>query len=151
MALPAVLAPIGLGIYGASLQYHLHFMVLALGFFLNAFAALLSVPICLNYVIECFIANANEAAIAMNVYRLGFAICLSFFVFEWEADVGGPGWVFGMAAFFDLFVALLIAVVVWKGHVLRKIAKGGLVTSEAGQELKQGYKGEEHGTAIDSK
>lgn len=31
---PSILLPVALGIYGAGLQYHLHFMVLALGSFL---------------------------------------------------------------------------------------------------------------------
>ena len=134
MLLPAILSPVGLGIFGAALQYHLHYMVLALGLFIVTFSALLSVPVCLNYIVECFITSANEAAIAMNCWRLGFAIALGFFVFPWEAKVG-TGWVFGMAAFFDVLVALLIALLAWKGHILRRYTMKSLTVTEEGLKL----------------
>ena len=108
MIVPGFVSPIGLGIFGAGLHYHVHFMVLALGRFLVVFAATLSVPICINYVTECFLTSANEVAIAMNIYRLGFSIALGFFVFPWKATIS-VGWVLGMAAFFDIFGAVLIA------------------------------------------
>ena len=92
MLLPANLSPIGLGVFDAGLQYHLHYMVLAVRFFLVAFSVILSVPVCLNYVVECFLTSPNEAAIALNIYRLAFAVSIGFFVFEWEVAVG-IGWV----------------------------------------------------------
>src|ERR1700761_1103856 len=49
LILPSVLLPIGLGLYGAGLQYHLHFMVLAVASFLIWFSALLLMPVCYNY------------------------------------------------------------------------------------------------------
>ena len=49
--LPSIILPIALGIYGAALQYHLHYMVLALGSFLIWFGALLALPVCYNYII----------------------------------------------------------------------------------------------------
>jgi hypothetical protein len=128
--------PIGLGIFGAELQYHLHFMVLALGLFLVVFAAILSVPGCINYVTECFLTSANEVAVAMKMYRLGFLIALGFFIFPWEAAVGA-GWVFGMAAFFDIFAAILIALLAWKGHLLRRLSSNGLLATEDGERLEE--------------
>ena len=136
MILPGMVSPIGLGIFGAGLQYHLHFMVLALGLFLVAFAATLSVPVCINYVTECFLTSANEVSVAMNMYRLGFSIALGFFIFPWEAAVGA-GWVFGMAAFFETFAAILIALLAWKGHSLRRLSPKGLLATEDGEKLEE--------------
>lgn len=132
--LPGLLSPIGLGIFGAALQYHLHFMVLALGLFLVVFAATLSVPVCINYATECFLTSPNEVAVAMNMYRLGFSIALGFFTIPWEAAVGA-GWVFGMAAFFDIFVGTLVALLAWRGQALRRISPKGLLVTEDGAKV----------------
>ncbi|KAI9812641.1 MAG: hypothetical protein M1827_004630 [Pycnora praestabilis] len=134
MLLPALLGPIGLGLYGAGVQYHLHFMVLALGFFLVTFASTLAVPVCLNYVVECFITSANAAAVIMNAYRLAFAIALGFFFLPWESKVG-VGWVFGMAAFFDLGAALGVGVLLWKGRTLRRFNPRSLQATEEGEKI----------------
>lgn len=134
MIIPGIISPIGLGIFGAGLQYHLHFMVLALGLFLVVFSATLSVPVCINYVTECFTTSANEVSITMNMYRLAFSIPLGFFVFPWQRVVG-VGWVFGMAAFFDLMAAFLIGLLVWKDKVLRQLSPKSLVSTEEGERI----------------
>ncbi|TVY85567.1 putative MFS-type transporter [Lachnellula suecica] len=134
MIFPAVFGPMGFGLFGAGVQYHLHYMVLALGVFFVIFSSTMSVPICLNYVVECFLNSANEVGIIMNCYRLAFAIGLGFFVFPWEVKVG-QGWTFGMAACFDLFAALLIGILVWKGKSLRKYTLRGLLKSEEGASI----------------
>ena len=132
--LPGLVSPIGLGIFGAALQYHLHFMVLALGLFLVVFGATISVPICINYATECFLTSANEVAVAMNMYRLGFSIALGFFIFPWESAVG-VGWVFGMAALFEVLVGALVAVLVWRGEMFRRKAPRGLLMTEDGERV----------------
>jgi len=119
MFLPALLSPIGLGIFGAGLEYHLHYMVLALGAFMVNFSALLCVPVCINYVVECFIGYAVEVSVAMSVYRLALGLSLAFYFEPWESKIG-VGWLFGMAAFFSLLVLVLMLTLAWKGHVLRR-------------------------------
>ena len=109
-------------------------MVLALGLFLVVFAATISVPICINYATECFLTSANEVAVAMNMYRLGFSIALGFFIFPWESAVG-IGWVFGMAAFFELLVGALVAVLVWRGEMFRRTWPRGLLATEDGERV----------------
>ena len=89
----------------------------AFGAFLIWFAALLVLPVCYNYGIECFVVHPVEASVALSAYRLCFGLISSFFVLDWQAKVG-VGWVFGMSAFFSLFVALIMLGVVWKGHVV---------------------------------
>lgn len=131
MVFPAIIGPIGLGLYGAAVQYHLHYMILALGFFFVTFASTWAVPICLNYIVERFITSASQAAIIMNCYRLAFAIALGFFVFPWEKAVD-VGWTFGMAVLFEVLAALLIFVLVWKGKVIRRWSFSGLLATEDG-------------------
>lgn len=129
--------PVGLGIFGAALQYHLHYMVLALGSFLVTFAAFCSVPVAVNYMIECFKDNATEVACIMGTYRLGLGVAVPFFIDAWIDRVGGPGWVFGMMAFFSLFAFSLIVVLMLCGHTLRQVRIGHLAHDEEGVNVMQ--------------
>lgn len=130
---PSIILPIGLGLYGAGLQYHLHFMVLAVASFLIWFAALLVLPVCYNYVIECFLRNPVETSVSLNAYRVAFGLMSVFIVMEWQHAVG-VGWMWGMGAFFILFVDLIMLFVIFKGHVVRNwtvfISKGIAVTED---------------------
>lgn len=83
-------------------------MVLTVGIYLCAFAVLLMVPICVNYVAENYKEYAPQAAIAMGVYRLGWGIAIPFFFKEWEKAVS-VGWVLGTATFLNLLAGILIA------------------------------------------
>ena len=97
VSLPSViLLPNLLGIFGVALQYHRHYMVLALGVFLITFSAMLSVPVTVNYVMECFRQHALEASAIMGVYHLAFASSAR----GKRQLVQHTGWVFGMAGFF---------------------------------------------------
>ena len=127
--------PVGLGIFGAALQHHLHYMVLALGSFLISFAAIISVPVIVNYVVECFRGHAVEVSAIMGVYRLSLGLAVPFFIDPWIERVGGPGWVFGMAAFFSIFAFSLLVVLMRKGHELRQIRLGAFAWDEEGTKL----------------
>ena len=132
--LPSIVTPIGLGIFGAALQYRLHYMVLAVGLFLVVFASTLSIPVCINYATECYLTFPNELSVAFNAYRLSFSIALGFFIFPWEKAVG-VGWVLGMAAFFEILVAILVVWLAWKGQALRKKLSKGLQITEDGERV----------------
>ncbi|KAH8432688.1 uncharacterized protein LDX57_010315 [Aspergillus melleus] len=121
--LPSIILPIGLGIYGAALEYHLHFMVLALGSFLIWFGALLALPVCYNYIIECFLHNPVEASVSLNAYRVSFGLMSVFIVTQWQ-DAVGVGWMWGMGAFLIVFVDIIMAGIVLKGHLVRQWTKG---------------------------
>ncbi|KIW19389.1 hypothetical protein PV08_03684 [Exophiala spinifera] len=115
-----IVYPLGLGIFGASLLYHWHYMVLAFAVFLITFSGVAGVPAVVNYVIEAFTpAYANEATGIMNFYRLVFGIALNFFLFPWAAKVG-INWCFGMMAFFTIFAFLLIMIPMRYGETLRR-------------------------------
>ncbi len=135
MIFPAMTSPIGLGIFGAGLQYHLHYMVLALGTFMVNFSALLCVPVCINYVVECFVGYAVEVSVAMNMYRLALGLALPFFFEQWSQAVG-IGWVFGMAAFFSLFGMMLMFLLGWKGQLFRELViLRGIQETEEGKDI----------------
>ena len=128
--------PVALGLYGASLQYHLHYMVLALANFLGGFSTNAMIPITVNYIIECFKNHASESAAIMGLYRLAFSLTLPFFVPAWIVAVG-PGWCLGMAAFFSVFAYSFILVLLWKGSVVRQWSFKRVASSEAGVRLIQ--------------
>jgi hypothetical protein len=135
MWIPAfVLLPIGLGLFGAALQYRLHFMVLALGTFLTVFGSMASAPVLTNYLIECFTHYPSECAVVMNAYRLTLGMTTSFYADKWT-DAVGPGWVFGMAAFFCVFSFLFVILLMFKGSAIRKIQIKDLSSSEEGTKL----------------
>lgn len=117
--LPSILLPIGLGIWGAGLQYHLHYMVLALASFIIWFGALLALPVCYNYVVECFLHNPVETSVSLNAYRVTFGLISVFIVTQWQSAVG-VGWMWGMGAFFIVFVDIIMAGLIFKGHVVRQ-------------------------------
>ena len=128
--LPGLLVlPIALGLFGASLQYHLHYMVLALACFLGGFATNTIIPVTVNYIIECFQGNASESAAIMVVYRLSFSLTLPFFVPAWIAKVGA-GWCLGMAAFFSVFAFGGLLLLMWRGEEIRMRSFKRLSTNE---------------------
>lgn len=116
---PSIILPIGLGIYGAGLQYHTHFMVLALGSFLIWFGALLALPVCYNYIVECFLKHPVEASVSLNAYRVSFGILAVFTVTMWQEKTG-VGWMWGMGAFLMVFVDLIMIFIILKGHMVRQ-------------------------------
>lgn len=135
--LPGFLLPIGLAIYGVGLQLHLHYMVLALASFLIWFAALLALPVCYNYIVECFVQTPVEASVALNSYRIAFGLMSVFIIMQWQGAVG-VGWMWGMGALFVLLVDGLMVVVLLKGHQVRKYTNrisNTIAATEDGQKI----------------
>ena len=135
--LPCILLPIGIGLWGAGLQHHLHFMVLALASFLIWFGALLALPVCYNYIIECFLHHPVEASVSLNAYRVSFGLISVFIVTHWQ-NATGVGWMWGMGAFFVLLVDILMIGVILKGHVVRRWTNSlgkGLAVTEDGAKI----------------
>ena len=129
-----ILLPIGLGIFGVALQYHTHYIVLALGVFLITFSAMLSVPVAVNYVTECFRQHTLETSAIMGTYRLAFGLAVPFFVTPWERAVG-IGLVFGMAAFFSIGSFMLLVLLMWIGPQIRNWSLADIGSTEEGFQL----------------
>ena len=125
---------IGLGLFGAALQYHLHWIVAAIGNFLLNLSSNVAVPVIVNYEVECFTRYPIEAATIMNFYRTLFGIAIPFFIEPWEASVG-TGWVFGMMAFFSIAAFGLVIVLLIAGHKLRHLTQDGIVSTEEGTKI----------------
>ena len=126
--------PIALGLYGASLQYRLHYMVFALATFMGGFATNALVPVTVNYIVECFHGYASESATIMGLYRLSFTLTLPFFVPAWMGKLGA-GWCLGTAAFFSIFAFGGPILLMWKGEAIRKRSFKRLSTNEEGLRL----------------
>ncbi|OQE01193.1 hypothetical protein PENVUL_c044G03877 [Penicillium vulpinum] len=129
-----VINPIGLGVFGVALQYHLHYMVLALAVFLVTIGSLGSVPVTVNYVVECFTQYPAGAGIVIGAYRIVYGLTISFYVNPWVQAVG-VGWVYGMMAFFAVFSFMFVMLLMWKGHAIRGLQFSSLGSSEEGERL----------------
>lgn len=114
-----ILGPVGCGLFSASVFYHLHVGVLALGECLIVFAAVASVPPGMNYLVEVFKLYNQEVGAVMNVYRIIFTIPLQFFYAPWVARIG-VNWVWCTAAFLSLFAFGLVVILMVFGPRIRK-------------------------------
>jgi hypothetical protein len=126
--------PLGLGLFGAGLLYHLSWGVLALGTVFTTFGSLAITPITVNYINECFIHNPAEASIAVNAFRVGFGLSVAFYINQWVAKVD-VAWAYGMMAFFEVFSFGFVILLMWKGHQIREWTLAGLASSEEGEHL----------------
>ena len=131
-----IVSCIGLGIFGWALQGHRSIAVLVVATIMIFFGGVSFVPILNNYLAEAFTHHPIHAAVALNFYRLPLGLIVPFFITPWSARVG-PGWVFGMMAFFTLFVALVISSLAFWGHEIRGCTFKRLQRSEEGEILKQ--------------
>ncbi|KAE8441863.1 hypothetical protein EG329_004218 [Mollisiaceae sp. DMI_Dod_QoI] len=126
--------PIGLGIFGAALEYHLSWVVIAVGQVFVTFGSFAIVPITVNYICESFVKHPAEASITGNCLRLLFGLSVAFYINQWIAAVN-VGWTYGMMAFFDVFSFGFIVLLMWKGHQIREWTVGGLNETEEGEKV----------------
>jgi hypothetical protein len=129
-----ILQPIGLGLVGAALQYHLHWIVFAIGQVLVTIGCLVSIPITVNYICECFRTHTSEAVIPVNSMRLYLGLSINFYSTSWVADVS-IGWFYGMMAFFSAFSFIFIVILMVWGHTIRKWTPFGMGSSEEDMDL----------------
>lgn len=137
-----VLMPLGLGLVGIAMEYRLHWIVMAIGQFFVTIGSLVSIPITVNYICECFRTHTVEATLILNSMRLFLGLSINFYIKPWIAAVG-VGWVYGMMAFFTVFAFLfLVALMIW-GHAIRQITPFKTTDSEEGEHVLA--KGEDNG------
>ena len=129
-----ILQPIGLGIVGATLQYHLHYTDLAVGTFLTTIAAFAIIPIAINYLVECFMKYPTELNCILQVYRLSLGLGIPFFITAWLRGFG-VGWVFGTMAVLNLMLYIFIVVLMLYGHTIRQMGFAELRGDEEGEQL----------------
>ncbi|KAF9890432.1 hypothetical protein FE257_005837 [Aspergillus nanangensis] len=114
-----IIQPIGLGLFGVSLRYHLHYMVLAVATFLATFAAVAGTPSTTNYLVEAFPGEvANDVMAVVNFYRMILGIAVPFFLEHWS-EVVSVNWVYGTMAFAAVFACMIVIGVVVTGGWLR--------------------------------
>lgn len=134
LCVPMVLSPVALGLFGATLEHHYHYMVLAFSIFILNIADVICLPIVNAYVVECFVDYAAEVTTILTFYRLIFGLCVSFFLPAWTAKVG-IGWAYGMMAFFVIIAYALTWILEWKGPLIRRFALARFRSSEEGEKL----------------
>jgi len=126
-----VLMPLGLGLVGIGMQYELHWAVMALGQFFVTIGSLVSIPITVNYICECFRSHTVEATLVLNSMRLFLGLSINFYISLW-IDAVGIGWVYGMMAFFTVFAFCFLILLMLYGSRIRAIHLGHTSDSEAG-------------------
>ncbi|GLA41447.1 hypothetical protein AnigIFM63309_009538 [Aspergillus niger] len=99
--IPVIMLPVGLGLFGASLEYHYHWVLLALGFLLLTFGAISLLPVAMTYLCDCFPNYVSEVSAGMGVWRLILGLLSTVFITPWNNRVG-PGWLFGSAGLITL-------------------------------------------------
>lgn len=129
-----ILTPIGLGLIGASMQYHLHWVVMAVGNFLVTFGAMQGIPVTMNYVAESFRNSTVEAVIPLNSMRLFFGLTINFYINPWIAAMG-VGWVYGLMAFLCAGSFGFLVILMWKGHAIREASPFHTAASEEGEKV----------------
>lgn len=135
LGITAIATPVGLGICGAALKMHYHYMVFALGYFITATAVLMAVPVATNYVAESFTRYGTESTLVMTFYRLSWGVAIPFFASQWIEKVG-INWVYGIAAFITVGSWAFIQLLIWKGARLRKLSLiRSMVSTEEGTQL----------------
>ncbi|OJJ71109.1 hypothetical protein ASPBRDRAFT_44023 [Aspergillus brasiliensis CBS 101740] len=98
---PVIMLAVGLGLFGASLEYHYHWVLLALGFLLLNFGAISGLPVVMTYLCDCFPNYVSEVSAGMGVWRLILGLLSAVFITPWNDEVG-PGWLFGSAGLITL-------------------------------------------------
>ena len=132
---PAIVGlPVALGLFGACLQYRIHYMLLAFASFLINMSVNVLTSVMTNYVVECFAGFAAETTTILNFYRLLLGIAIPFFINPWKSEVG-IGWVFGMMAFFSLFFSGVVVLFIWYGVEIRQLSLSRFRESEEGVVL----------------
>ncbi|KAK0641776.1 major facilitator superfamily domain-containing protein [Cercophora newfieldiana] len=126
-----VLMPLGLGLVGCAMEYRLHWVVMALAQLFVTIGSLVSIPVTVNYICECFRTHTVEAALVLNSMRLFLGLSINFYINPW-IDAVGVGWVYGMMAFFTVFAFMfLISLMVW-GHAIRSATPFKTAATEEG-------------------
>lgn len=129
-----ICGPIGFGLFGAGLFYHLHWSVLVVAQIFATFGALACTPITVNYLCECFTNNTAETAIILNSLRVAFGGSISFYITKWVALMKF-NWTYGSMACFQVFSFLPVILLLWKGHQIREWRVGNLGQSEEGEHV----------------
>lgn len=122
------------GLVGVSMQYKLHWAVMAVAQLFVTIGSLVSIPITVNYICECFRTHTTEATLVLNSMRLLLGLSINFYIQDWIQSVG-IGWVYGMMAMFTVFAFFCLVVVIVYGHKIRELSPFHTSISEEGQTV----------------
>lgn len=129
-----VLMPLGLGLVGASMQYRLHWMAMAVAQTFVTIGSMVSIPVTVNYICECFRSHTTEVTLVLNSMRLFLGLSINFYINPWVEAVG-IGWVYGMMAFFSIFAFMFLVLLMAAGHRIRLLSPFYAADSEEGSAV----------------
>ncbi|KAM0704003.1 hypothetical protein Q7P35_009009 [Cladosporium inversicolor] len=72
---------------------------------------------------ECFLQHPVEASVSLNAYRVSFGLMSVFVVTDWQETMG-VGWMYGLGAFLNVLVDMIMVGIIWKGHIVREWTVG---------------------------
>jgi len=121
-----LLIPIGLALFGITLQYHLSWALLVIAHLLVASGSFCVVPVAVSYICDCFLPYPAMVAIAMGAYRLTFALTIVFFIDPWVA-AASVGWAYGMMSILSMVSMLPLLFLGWKGDRIRQYRFYGIL------------------------
>ena len=83
-----ILVPVGLLIYGFTLQYHTVWIAPLLGMGIAAFGIQVITTTCYTYSIDCYRAEGSEVAQIINFFRQEFGMTFAFYALRLAEDIG---------------------------------------------------------------
>ena len=127
--------PGSLALYAAGFQFDLNSISSAVANALFTASVYTTLSSNTTYLIECFIYHPGDAAIVINAYRTLLGMGIPFAISQWLAGVGGAGWVFGTMSLISLATMVILLVVYFYGHRIRRLSFASVIGSEAGTQL----------------
>lgn len=110
--------PLGLALVGIALEYKLSWGVLAIGHIFVTIGSMVSIPVTVNYMCECFRGHTTEVTLVLNSIRLFLGLSINFYINPWIATVG-IGWVYGMMTLFCVAAFMFLVLLMVFGKRIR--------------------------------
>ncbi|GME50247.1 MFS general substrate transporter [Neofusicoccum parvum] len=115
-----ILEPIGLLIYGFTLQDRMHWMGPLFGMGLASFGVQIILTTCYTYSVDCYRDRNSDVSQVFNFWRQEVGMTFAFYVIDW-AEVIGYQFVFLFFAIVGSLLAFIpILVLMWKGKDIRE-------------------------------
>ncbi|KIX05595.1 uncharacterized protein Z518_06467 [Rhinocladiella mackenziei CBS 650.93] len=117
--LGAILVPLGLTMFGLTLQYEVHWIAPCIAIAIYSFAIQIVSTVTFTYAVDCYEHVAGEVALVLNFCRMEFAFYVSFYLPHYTKKVG-YGWAFGIYAILSVMLFLPMILLMFKGGQIRK-------------------------------
>jgi hypothetical protein len=107
-----------LGLFGACLQFNLHWMGIVMANLIYQGAVVYATAATTTYVVENYLDAAGSASLAMNFWRLIGGVVVPFYQEQWVDSVGAA-WSYGTEGLLNLGMFSFILLLMWKGPQIK--------------------------------